>query len=151
MFLWFQVHLLINSYESRANHVSMLIIVWSQCLTETETTHGKAYLGHCFVGHEFILTVKEWQGIPLHEAGSCGRDLSISVAQEAADKAGHRATHSDLPPSSPKGATSLPNSAISWRTCILYMSLWWAFNSQYITIWILLLYIHDGKKLYACL
>lgn len=78
----------------------MLIIVWSQCLTETETTHGKAYLGHCFVGHEFILTVKEWQGISLHEAGSCGRDLSILVTQEAADKAGHRAAHSDLPPSS---------------------------------------------------
>lgn len=33
-------------------------------------------------------------------AGSCGRDHSILVAQEAADKAGHRVAHRDLPPSS---------------------------------------------------
>lgn len=55
----------------------------------------KGLFGHCFVGHEFILTVKEWQGISLHGAGSCGRDRSILVAQEMADKAGHRAAHRD--------------------------------------------------------
>lgn len=150
---WFQVHLLINSYESQANHVSILIIVWSQYLTETEKTHEKAYLGNCFVRHEFILTLKEWQGISLHGAGSFGRYCSILVAQEVADKAGHGAAHRDLPPTSKLNLLKIQQAYQIVQSAgeHSFMSLWGAFHSQYITIWILLLYIHDEKKLYACL
>lgn len=62
-----------------------------------------------------------------------------------ADKAGHRAAHRDLPPTSKLHLLKVPQACQIVQSAgeHSFMSLWGAFHSQYITIWILLLYIHD--------